>query len=45
MKLRETKSLQSGGKEVGEKEKSSGHFQMLVVLMITKGKGNCSLAG
>lgn len=28
-----------------EKKKSSGHFQMLVILMITKDKGNCSLAG
>lgn len=44
MKLGERKSFQSGGKEVGKK-KSSGHFQMLVFLMITKDKGNCSLAG
>lgn len=45
MKLGEIKPFQSGGKEVRKKEKSSGHFQMLVILMITKDKGNCSLAG
>lgn len=46
MKLGEIKPFQSGGKEVRKKKKkSSGHFQMLVILMITKDKGNCSLAG
>lgn len=44
MKLGETKSFQFGG-EKGEKKQISDHFQMLVVLMITKDKGNCRLAG
>lgn len=40
----ERKSFQSVGKEVGKKQ-SSDHFHMLVVLIITKDKGNCSLPG